>query len=375
MRCPLSLSSLLILAVASFSASMPADAANPEKLLIVVSSEGREKGTVRPGFEMDELSQAYLIFQKNGFSIDIASPSGGPAEADKYDAKEPFNAAFISDALAAKTLQNTQRTDAVNSKNYAAVYIVGGKGAMFDLPRDQALSKLIRDVYERGGIIGAVCHGPAALVNVNLSSGQPLIKDKNVTGFTNEEETVFGKKWRKEYPFLLEDAIIGKGARWKEAPLMMSNVITDGRLVTGQNPYSTAGVAEAMVRAVGQVPVQRMAWRDELTMQLMQNALTSGKTDSMAQQLNADPKKYHVELIGLVGYYQLQVADSDNEIRTALLLMELAHPHMKEPQLKLGMAVANQKLGNLPHARDLAKAVLDQHPDMAEAKTLWQTLQ
>ena len=173
---------------------------------------------------------------------------------------------------------------------------------------------------------------------------------------------------------MLEDAIISKGARWKEAPLMMSNVVTDGQLVTGQNPYSTPGVAEAMVRAVGQVPVQRTAWRDELTMQLMENALTSGKTDSIAQELNADPKKYHIELIGLVGYYQLEVADNDSELRTALSLMELAHPHMKEPQLKLGMAVANQKLGNIPRARDLVKSVLDQHPDMAEAKTLWQTL-
>ncbi len=373
MRCSLSLSSILMLAVASFSASLPTEAVEAKKLLIVVSSEGRAKG-VRPGFEMDELSQAYLIFRKNGFSIDIASPAGGKVEAGNYDAKEPFNADFASNALAAKTLQNTQRTDAVNSKNYAAVYIVGGKGAMFDLPRDQALSKLIRDVYEQGGIVGAVCHGPAALVNVNLSNGQSLLKDKNVTGFTNEEEVVFGKKWKKEYPFLLEDAIIGKGARWKEAPLMMSNVVTDGRLVTGQNPYSTPGVAEAMIRAVGQAPVQRMAWRDELTMQLMENALSFGKTDSIAQELNADPKKYHIELIGLVGYYQLEVADTDSELRTALLLMELAHPHMKEPQLKLGMAVANQKLGNIPRARDLVKAVLDQHPDMAEAKTLWQTL-
>lgn len=374
MRFLQSISILLLLTAADYSIPRPAEAAERKKILVVLSSEGREKGTTRSGFEMDELSQAYLIFKKNGFHIDIASPKGGHAEADAYDAKAPFNADFIADVEAMKTLQNTQRTDAVGSGNYAAVYIVGGKGAMFDLPQDQALGKLIREIYERGGVVGAVCHGPAALVNVTLSNGQPLIKDKMVTGFTNEEETVFGKKWKQEFSFLLEDAIIGKGARWKEAPLMMSNVVADGRLVTGQNPYSTPGVAEAMVSAAGQTPVQRVAWRDELTMQLMESALQPEKHDFIRHQLNTDTKKYHIELVGLVGYYQLQVADNDDEIRTALVFMELAFPHMTAPQLKLGMAVANQKLGNLSRARDLVKMVMEQHPDMPEAKKLWQTL-
>ena len=226
----------------------PLHAAKADRILIVVSGEGRDQGKTRPGYEFDELSQAWLIFQANGFAIDVASPQGGAVEADRYDPQQPFNAALLADTEATRMLAATRRTDQVKAEDYAAIYVVGGKGAMFDLPRDTALTTLLGDAYERGVVIGAVCHGPAALADVRLRDGTPLVQGKALTGFTNEEEAVFGKRWVKEFPWLLEDRMRARGAQWQEAPLMMAKVVVDGRLVTGQNPYSTPGVADAVAR-------------------------------------------------------------------------------------------------------------------------------
>lgn len=368
------LSSITLALLLSSFYGLSAEAAEAKKLLIVLSSEGQEKGKLRPGYEMDELSQAYVIFRRNGFVIDIASPKGGAIEADAYDAKTDFNAEFLRDQDALLRLQNTKKTAAIDPNAYSAVYIAGGKGAMFDLPRDPALKTIVRSVYEAGGVVGAVCHGPAALVNVRLSDGTALLANRNATGFTNEEEAIFGKKWRAEFPFLLEDAVIEQGAQWHEAPLMMAHVISDGRLVTGQNPYSTTGVAEAMVKAAGKQLVQRTPWRDELTMQLMQQA-ASTPFDELAQRLRADPEHYHMELIGLVGYYQLQSSEQPATVRSALTLMQLAAPFMAAPELQLGMASAHQKLGETQRARKLVDGVLAKHPGLAAAQTLAKALE
>ncbi len=351
----------------------PASAARPDKILIVVSGEGREHGKTRPGFEFDELSQAWLIFEANGFLVDVASPRGGAVEADKYNPQEPFNAALLADADAMRSLASTRATRDVKAWDYAAIYVVGGKGAMFDLPRDVALQSLLAHAYAGGAVIGAVCHGPAALAEVRLADGTPLVSGRTVTGFTNEEEVVFGKRWAKEFPWQLEDALRSRGARWVEAPLMMPKVVVDGRLVTGQNPYSTAGVAEAMVRATGRVPVARTAWRDELTMTLAARA-RSGDLQGAAQALAADTARYHVDLLGLLGYYQAQAAASDEDVRHALALMELAMPYMAQAELKLGAAEAHLRLGQRNEAKALVQQVLEGKPDMAEAKAILQRI-
>jgi putative intracellular protease/amidase len=341
----------------------------PEKILIVVSGEGRDQGKTRPGFEFDEFSQAYLIFRDNGFAVDVASPRGGAVEADKYDPAEPFNAAALADPAVPRLLAATRATADVRAADYAAVYVVGGKGAMFDLPRDPLLHALLGAVHDRGGVVAAVCHGPAALADVRLPDGRLLVADRAVTGFTNEEEQVFGKRWAKEFPFLLEDAMRERGARWEEAALMLPKLVVDDRLITGQNPYSTAAVAEAVVRATGRTPVARAPWRDEATMALVQRAL-AGDVDQAASALAATPERYHVELIGLLGYYQLQVAQAPSAVRDALTIMELALPHMTAPELKVGIAGARMRLGETDRAKALLRDVLAAHPDMEEAKRL-----
>ena len=344
-------------------------AAGAEKILIVVSSEGRDQGKTRPGFEMDELAQAYLIFRDNGVSVDVASPAGGAVEADKFNPQEPFNAALLADSEAMRKLADTRATRDLRADDYAAVYVVGGKGAMFDLPRDAALRTLLANVYERGGIVAAVCHGPAALVDVQLADGVSLVAGKQLTGFSNEEEAIFGKRWAAEFAFQLEDAMRERGALWQEAPLMMPKLVVDGRLITGQNPYSTTAVAEAIVTALGRDPVARTPWRDEVTMALVQRLL-AGDPDAVRAELAAKREAFHVELIGLLGYYQLQAAADAAAVRDALSIMQLAQPYMPEPQLALSIAEAHWRLGDAGGARALVADVLEASPDMKEATQL-----
>ena len=138
-----------------------------KKVLMVVSSYGKDMGSARPGYEFDEFSQAYLIFKNNGLSIDVASPKGGPVEADEYNSDKSYNKIFLEHKSALNLLDDTKATADVNAEDYDAIYIVGGKGAMFDLPYDPALQDVISNLYlKKGTVISSVCHGPAAFVNV-----------------------------------------------------------------------------------------------------------------------------------------------------------------------------------------------------------------
>ena len=339
------------------------------EVVLVVSSAGRDSGRTRPGFEMDELSQAWHIFRRNGFTVTIASPSGGAVQADRFDAAEASNAAFLADSSAMRALSDTRRTAGLQASRFDAVFVVGGKGAMFDLPADTALARLAGQMHDRGAVVAAVCHGPAGLVRARAKDGRPLLAGRAVTGFTNEEESAFGKKWSSQFAFLLEDEIRGLGARWAEAPLMMPHVVADGRLITGQNPFSTTATVEAVVRALGGTPVSRTPWVEERTMSfavaaLEQDALTPKR------ELARLHKELKVELIGMLGYYQLQAATDDASVRRALTLMELAAPYMPQPEISIGLADAYHRTGRTHEARALARAVLQQHPTMPAAKVL-----
>ena len=181
----------------------------------------------------------------------------------------------------------------MDKEQYAAIFIIGGKGSMFDLPINTDLKTLLATTYEAGGVIGAVCHGPAVLMNVPLKGGASLLEGRSVTGFSNEEETQFGKGWLPSFPVLLENGLRGSGAKYSEAPIMLNHVVTDGRLVTGQNPASTAAAAEAVLKAMGLTPASRQPWADERSMALLSQTLTGDAAKARAA-FNADPKLYDV---------------------------------------------------------------------------------
>jgi putative intracellular protease/amidase len=338
-------------------------------VLVVVSGAGRDSGRTRPGFEMDEFSQAWHILTANGLRVTVASPAGGAAQPDAFKASQDYNARLLADTAAMRQLRNTQRTAGLRAEDYGAVFIVGGKGAMFDLPADTALARLVSQIHERGGVVGAVCHGPAGLVNVRLRNGKPLVAGRRVTGFTDEEEVVFGKKWRSEYPWLLETQLRSVGASWEEAGLMMPHVVRDDRLVTGQNPYATAATVETLIAAMGRPLVARTPWRDERSVRFAADALTRDPL-LVRRQLAKERSELEVEMIGLLGYYQLQAATDSTRVREALALLELAAPYMPQPEISLGMADAYRRLGRVREATVLARHVASQHPDRADVKTL-----
>jgi putative intracellular protease/amidase len=337
-----------LLAALALAPAWAADAAG--KVLIVVSSEGRDQGKTRPGFEMDEFAQTWLMLRDNGLAVEVASPSGGPVEADRYNPKHDYNARLAADPLALAALRSTRPTAGLKASDYRAVLIMGGKGAMFDLPKDPGLQRLLRDLDAQGAVIAAVCHGPAALAEVRRADGQPLVAGRRLTGFSNEEEAAFGKKWAAQFPWLLEDRLRAQGAQWEEASLMMPKVVVDGRLITGQNPYSTTAMTEAVLRALGREPVARQPYADEATMNLALRWL-DGEQAAVQAQLAANAQAYKTELIAALGVYQFQQARDDADRRQALSLMRLAEPHFKHEMLGRAMQQARQALAPVVHQR------------------------
>jgi putative intracellular protease/amidase len=334
--------SLLIVAPAHAAAN-----AN-NRVLLVVSGYGLDEGKTRPGFEMDELTQAYAVFADNGLHVDIASPAGGVVVADRFNRNKPYNSRFLTDPVASAKLTGTRSLANVGKEQYAAVFIIGGKGSMFDLPINTDLKTLLVKTYEAGGVIGAVCHGPAVLMNLPLKNGGSFLDGRSVTGFSNEEETQFGKGWLPSFPVLLENGLRGSGANYSDAPIMLNHVVTDGRLVTGQNPASTAAAAEAVIKAMGRTPAPRQPWADERSMTLIAETLNGDKAKARAAFV-AHPKLYDVPLIAMWGFFRAKSAGSDRAaLGHAVELMELAAPHFSRPELVAAIADGRSKLAVMP---------------------------
>ena len=228
----------------------PGSAGEPKRVAIVLTNHGQLGDTGRStGFFLSEVTHPYEVFRAAGYSIDFLSPRGGVAPMDGVDRSDPMNAAFLDDPALAELTRTTAALQAVDPAQYDAIFFAGGHGTMWDLPADPGVHKIIRAVYERGGVVAAVCHGPAALVNVRLSNGEYLVAGKEVSAFTDEEEVAV--KLERVVPFALEAALRARGARFVEAPNFEKMVAVSERLVTGQNPASAMGVAEVVVKLLG----------------------------------------------------------------------------------------------------------------------------
>jgi len=227
--------------------STPSTPSPGRKILIVLTSHDQLGNTgKKTGFYLSELTHALEVFQKAGLQVELISPKGGQPPMDGVDAKDAINAAFLADAKWKERLAHTLTPDQVDPKQYAALYVPGGHGTMYDLPDHPVIQKLISAVYEQGGVVAAVCHGPAALVNVKGPDGRYLVSGKAVSAFTNEEETAV--KLTQAMPFLLESRLIERGGQFHKAANFEKQVSVSERLVTGQNPASAAGVAEEVVK-------------------------------------------------------------------------------------------------------------------------------
>lgn len=337
------LPTLLLVLCLALVPRTPAVAA-PPRVLLVVSSHGSGDGETRPGFEMDELSQAWIILKRNGIETDIASPAGGPVVADRFDAKKPYNAEFLEDGEAKAELAATLPVRADMAAGYQAIFLIGGKGAMFDFPGHAPLRRLLEDAHRKGRLLASVCHGPAALAGLSDRAGNPLVRGVRLTGFSNREEDLFGKRWRPQFPFDLETELRRRGAVFSSGPIMLPHVVEDGLFLSGQNPYSTAATAEALVRRLGRDPVGRTAWADEASMRLL-SRLDPDNAPDAAVAIRAQPDAHDLPLIAIWGYYQSLAAGIDRAaLRHGLAAMEIALPYVDEPQLKEAVAKARAQL-------------------------------
>lgn len=216
------------------------------KVLFVVTSHDR-KGNKPSGFFLSEVTHPHHVLAGAGYQIDFVSPKGGkaPVDPDSLILDDGVNATFWNNPALRGATENTHKPTDVRAHDYAAIFFAGGHGAMWDLPDNEEIAALTSAIYEHGGVVGAVCHGPAALVNVKRANGDYLVKNMFVSAFTNDEEREVGLD--HVVPFLLADKLAERGATHEPAPNWAIKVCSSGRLITGQNPASATRVGDAML--------------------------------------------------------------------------------------------------------------------------------
>ncbi len=225
----------------------------PRRALIVLTSHDQVGDTGKAtGAYLAEITHAYWPLVAAGIEVDFASPKGGRIPLDGVNREDADNARFLDDAAVMARLHASFRPDQIDATRYAAIYFAGGHGTMWDLPNDVGLAKLAATIYQRGGIVAAVCHGPAGLVNIQLDDGQYLVAGKQVAAFTDDEERAV--KLDQIVPFLLASTLTARGAKHVAAPNFQKQVVVDQRLITGQNPASARGVGEELAKALAEQP-------------------------------------------------------------------------------------------------------------------------
>jgi len=243
------------------------------KILAVVTNVslmGTGESEKKVGYELTELARAYYVFSANGFEVDVASPQGGNAPMVRDDDDMGlYDYAFLNDDEAMKKVTKTLKMSQINSEDYEAIYFVGGKGTMFDFPDNKHIKTTIRDMWQQGKVVAAVCHGPAALIDVRLDSGDLLVKGRELASFSNEEELLLISDARTIFPYLLEDKLIEQGAQYRKGHLYLNNVVVDGRLITGQNPWSVWQVADETIKALGYTPITRQITPEEHSISIL----------------------------------------------------------------------------------------------------------
>jgi putative intracellular protease/amidase len=225
------------------------------KVLMVITSHDQLGNTGRKtGFWLEELAAPYYVFKDAGVEITLASPKGGRPPLDpksnEPDSRTGLTLRFEKDAAAEAQLDKTLRLDSVKQEDFDTVFYPGGHGPMWDLAEDKNSIKLIEAFLAAGKPVAIVCHSTGALRHVKAPDGQPLVKGREVTGFTNgEEEEV---NLTKVVPFLVEDEMMKLGAVFSKKANWAVHVVSDGLLITGQNPHSSGPTAKTLMAAMKQ---------------------------------------------------------------------------------------------------------------------------
>ncbi|NNG19871.1 type 1 glutamine amidotransferase domain-containing protein [Naumannella sp. ID2617S] len=202
------------------------------------------------GLWLSELTHAWDVFEKHGFEQTIVSPKGGRSPLEPRSLQFPIYdksaRAWHTNPQRMALLETTRSPDEVDSADYDAIYFTGGHGTMFDFPGSDGLQRITREIFERGGVVAAVCHGYCGLRDTRLSNGEHLVAGRRLTGFSWREEVL--ARVHKLVPYNIEKEIQQGGARYSKAMIpFVSNTVVDGNLVTGQNPASAKETATKVV--------------------------------------------------------------------------------------------------------------------------------
>lgn len=220
------------------------------KIVIVLTSHSQLGNTDgKTGFWIEEFATPYYIFKEAGAKITLASPNGGQPPIDpKSDSPENQTESTIrykKDEELLHLMANTTKLEAISATNFDAVFYPGGHGPLWDLTTDKNSIELIQDFWDAKKPVASVCHAPSVLLKVKDEDGNFLLKGKKVTGFSNTEEKAV--QLEKIVPFMLEDELKSKGGIYSKKEDWVSHVVTDGLLITGQNPASSGAVAKKLL--------------------------------------------------------------------------------------------------------------------------------
>ena len=220
------------------------------KILMVLTSHDKLGDTGnKTGFWLEEFAAPYYVFKDAGAEITLASPKGGQPpldpSSDADDAQTDATKRFKGDDAAQKELANTEVLSSVSADGFDAIFYPGGHGPLWDLAEDKASINLIESFAASDRPVGAVCHAPAVFKHTKGTDDKPLVSGKTVTGFTNTEEEAVGLTY--VVPFLVEDMLKTNGGTYKKGDDWASFVVTDGKLVTGQNPASSEEAAHKLL--------------------------------------------------------------------------------------------------------------------------------
>ncbi|MBO9204311.1 MULTISPECIES: antibiotic biosynthesis monooxygenase [Niastella] len=266
-----------------------------KKILFVVTSHSQKGNTgEKTGFYLAEAAHPWEVLTNAGYEIDFVSPKGGKAPVDGLNLGDAVNKKFWNDAVYRQKIEKTQKPSAIDPGQYIAIHYVGGHGAMWDFEDNRELASIAAKIYENGGVVSAVCHGPAGLVNIKLSNGKYLVDGKKINAFSNEEEVAV--KLDKAVPFLLESKLIERGAIFEKSGLWQSHVVTDQRVVTGQNPQSAKAVGEAVLAILSQQDAVARLTRYEVRSEYQdqfRKAVTDYVSCAMAIESNIMAEAYY----------------------------------------------------------------------------------
>lgn len=224
-----------------------------KRILVVVTGTEKYPNLDRAtGVWLGEAVHFVERVEKAGFQVDYVSPKGGytPVDPHSLAMAEPIDWEWYQNKAFMSRLGATLKPSDVNADDYAAIYFVGGHGVIWDFPDNEELQALGRKIYESGGIVSSVCHGAAGLLNIHLSDGTLLVKDKEVTGFSDEEEKL--AELDRFVPFLTETELRKRGAVYRKAEAPWQTfAVSSNRVITGQNPASGGAVADLVIKELG----------------------------------------------------------------------------------------------------------------------------